>query len=71
MRSVTCERCFRRKANPERAASMMNILTNYPLKLVCMDYLFIEPDNRDTINVLVITDHFTKFSVAVLAGRTS
>lgn len=61
----TCERCFRRKTNPERAAPMMNISTSYPLELVCMDYLSIEPDNRDTRNILVITDHFTKFAVAI------
>uniref|UniRef100_A0AAX7TV04 Integrase catalytic domain-containing protein n=1 Tax=Astatotilapia calliptera TaxID=8154 RepID=A0AAX7TV04_ASTCA len=30
-----------------------------------MDYLSVEPDNRDTRNILVITDHFTKFAVAV------
>lgn len=29
-----------------------------------MDYLSTEPDNRDTRNVLVMTDHFTKFTVA-------
>ena len=61
----TCERCFRRKTIPERAAPMMNISTSYPLELVCMDYLSIEPDNKDTRNVLVITDHFTKFAVAI------
>ena len=61
----TCERCFRRKTNPERAAPMMNISTSYPLELVCMDYLSIEPNNKDTQNVLVITDHFTKFAVAI------
>uniref|UniRef100_A0A3Q3JNV5 Gypsy retrotransposon integrase-like protein 1 n=1 Tax=Monopterus albus TaxID=43700 RepID=A0A3Q3JNV5_MONAL len=60
-----CERCFRRKAQPQRAAPMVNIKTTYPLELVCMDYLSIEPDNRDTRNILVITDHFTKFAVAV------
>uniref|UniRef100_A0A3Q1EMU4 Gypsy retrotransposon integrase-like protein 1 n=1 Tax=Acanthochromis polyacanthus TaxID=80966 RepID=A0A3Q1EMU4_9TELE len=64
-RCQTCERCFRRKANPQKAAPMQNILTTYPLELVCMDYLSIEPDSRDTRNVLVITDHFTKFAVAI------
>lgn len=60
----TCERCVRRKANPQKAAPMENIQTSYPLELVCMDYLSIEPDSKDTRNVLVITDHFTKFAVA-------
>ena len=60
-----CERCFRRKAVPQKAAPLQNISTTFPLDLVCMDYLSIEPDNRDTRNVLVITDHFTKFAVAI------
>lgn len=64
-RCQECERCFRRKANPQKAAPMNNILTSYPLELVCMDYLSIEPDSRDTRNILVITDHFTKFAVAI------
>ena len=61
----TCERCFRRKTQPQRAAPMVNIRTTYPLELVCMDYLSLEPDSHDTRNILVITDHFTKFAVAV------
>lgn len=44
---------------------MVNIMTAYPLELVCMDYLSLEPDNRDIRNILVITDHFTRFAVAV------
>lgn len=43
----------------------MNIFATYPLELLCMDYLSLEPDNRDTRNILVVTDHFTKFAVAV------
>ena len=60
-----CERCFRRKAVPQKAAPLENISATYPLELLCMDYLSLEPDNRDTRNILVITDHFTKFAVAV------
>lgn len=30
-----------------------------------MDYLSLEPDSRDTWNILVITDHFMKFAVVV------
>lgn len=50
---------------PQKAAPLENISATYPLKLVCMDYLSLEPDIRDTRNILVITDHFTKFTVAV------
>lgn len=61
----TCEKCFRRKASPQKAAPMESIQTTYPLDLICMDYLSLEPDNHDTRNILVMTDHFTKFAVAV------
>uniref|UniRef100_A0A8C6M880 Gypsy retrotransposon integrase-like protein 1 n=1 Tax=Nothobranchius furzeri TaxID=105023 RepID=A0A8C6M880_NOTFU len=60
-----CPRCFRRKAVPQRAAPLTNISSTYPLDLVCMDYLSLEPDSHGTRNILVITDHFTKFAVAV------
>ena len=61
----TCERCIRRKAQPEKAAPLVNIKTSRPLELVCMDFLSIEPDRSNTKDVLVITDHFTKYAVAV------
>lgn len=44
---------------------MVNVKTTYPLELVCMDYLSLKPNSRDTRNILVITDHFMKFAVAV------
>lgn len=61
----TCERCVRRKALPEKAAEMVNIKTTRPLELVCMDFLSLEPDRSNTKDILVITDHFTKYAVAV------
>ncbi|KAL0150798.1 hypothetical protein M9458_053880, partial [Cirrhinus mrigala] len=61
----TCERCVRRKAKTERNAPLVNIVTSHPLELVCMEYLSLEPDGRGTKNILVITDHFTKYAVAV------
>lgn len=61
----SCERCIRRKTSPEKAAPLINIKTCRPLELVCMDFLSIEPDRSNTKDVLVITDHFTKYAVAV------
>lgn len=61
----TCGRCVRRKAQPERAAPLVNIKTSRPMELVCMDFLSIEPDSRNTKDVLVITDHFTRYAVAI------
>ncbi|XP_057179298.1 uncharacterized protein LOC130547386 [Triplophysa rosa] len=61
----TCGRCVRRKARPERAAPLVNINTTRPLELLCMDFLSLEPDKSGTKDILVITDHFTKFAVAI------
>ncbi|KAJ8346440.1 hypothetical protein SKAU_G00278410 [Synaphobranchus kaupii] len=61
----TCNRCIRRKSLPERAAPLVNIVATRPLELVCMDFLTVEPDSSNTKDILVITDHFTKYAVAV------
>lgn len=60
----TCERCIRRKACAQRASELVNIKVHAPLELVCIDFLTIEPDAKDTRNILVITDHFTKYAQA-------
>uniref|UniRef100_A0A3B3I0W1 Gypsy retrotransposon integrase-like protein 1 n=1 Tax=Oryzias latipes TaxID=8090 RepID=A0A3B3I0W1_ORYLA len=60
----TCERCVKHKSLMERAAPLVNIKTTHPLELVCMDFLSLEPDGK-TKDILVITDHFTKYAVAV------
>lgn len=44
---------------------MVNINTTRPLELVCMDFLSLEADKSGTKDILVITDHFTKFAVAI------
>ena len=61
----TCERCVKRKALPQRAAPLVNIHTSHPLELVCMDFLTLEPDKSKVKDILVITDHFTKYAVAI------
>ena len=60
----TCERCVRRKTSPQKAP-MASIQVSSPLELVCMDFLSIEPDGKGVKDVLVITDHFTKYAIAV------
>lgn len=64
-RIKSCSRCVCRKALPEKAAPLVNIQVTRPLELVCMDFLSIEPDRSNTKDVLVITDFFTKYAVAV------
>lgn len=61
----TCGRCIRRKALPERAAPLVSIQTSRPLELICMDFLSLEPDTSNTKDILVLTDHFTKFAIAI------
>ncbi|XP_051793644.1 uncharacterized protein LOC127530562 [Acanthochromis polyacanthus] len=60
----TCERCVRRKSRAQWAAKLVNIQVSGPLELICIDFLSLEPDSRDTRNILVITDHFTKYAQA-------
>lgn len=57
----TCER----KAKAEKTSPLVNIETSRHLELVCMDYLSLEPDGKGTKNILVITDHFTMYAVAI------
>lgn len=45
---------------PEKAAPLVNIMSVRPLQLVCMDFLTLEPDKSN-----VITDHFTKYALAI------
>lgn len=61
----TCGRCVRRKSLPQKAAPLVNIQATRPLELVCMDFLSLEPDKSNTRDILVITDFFTKYAVAV------
>ena len=61
----SCERCLRFKRKPEKE-EMSSFETSYPLEIVHMDFLVIgskkNPDKD--INVLVVTDHFTRYAQA-------
>ena len=41
-----------------------NIMATHPLELVDLDYLCLEPEKGLEENVLVITDHFTRYAQA-------
>lgn len=58
-------RCVRRKTPPEKSAPLVIIQTTRPMELVCLDFLSLESDSRNTKDILVITDHFTKYAVAI------
>ena len=63
----SCPRCLRFKTQPEKAELNLIIATR-PLELVHIDYLTIEPPANSKldkhVNVLIITDHFTRYAQA-------
>ena len=60
-----CGRCIRRKKPITKAAELVNIKSSAPMELVCVDYLKIEPSKGGYENVLVITDHYTRYAQAI------
>lgn len=59
-----CARCIQRKTLPKIAAELSHLHSNGPMDLVNMDFLLLEPDSRNTCNVLVVTDHYTRYAQA-------
>ncbi len=59
-----CGRCIARKTLPKKVAPLNHITSSGPFDLVCIDFLSIEPDSRGIGNVLVVTDHFTRYAQA-------
>ena len=60
---LKCTRCLRR-TTPSHVAPLQPIHVTQPLELVHMDYLSLEPSKGNIENVLVITDHFTRYALA-------
>ena len=61
---ANCPRCIHRKKPPSRAP-LIPIETSYPLEIVSMDHLSLEPSKGGFPYILVITDLYTRYSVAV------
>lgn len=60
-----CQRCVVSKtAEPEGSAPLENIVTSRQLQLVCIDFWSAEDHNNKPVDVLVITDHFTRLAQA-------
>ena len=60
-----CDRCIKRKTSTNMRAPLVNITTSQPLELVSMDYLTLEMSKGGFQHILLITDHFTKYAVAI------
>ena len=58
-----CQKCLKRKAIPD-LAPLQPIIASQPMELIYMDFLSTEPSKGNTENVLVITDHFTRYAQA-------
>ena len=61
-----CQRCIRAKApHLPHCAPLESIITSQPMEIVALDFLTLEDDRGGVANVLVITDHFSKYAMAV------
>ena len=60
-----CQRCIVSKTvEPEGRAPLESITSTRPLELVCIDFWSAEDSKNKSIDVLVVTDHFTKMAQA-------
>ena len=74
----SCSRCLSFKT-PEEAVNLERIVCLYPLEMIHLDFLSIGQAGKDPlgrnkkpINVLVVSDHFTRFSQAyVTTNKTA
>ena len=60
-----CHRCIRRKTQSRNSANLVLVESTYPMDLVCMDFLSLEMSAGGYENILVITDHFTRYAQAL------
>lgn len=59
-----CHRCIKRKTVAMPSAELVNIESHQPMELVCIDFLSLERSRGGHENILIITDHFTRYAQA-------
>ena len=60
-----CQRCILAKTpDPSARAPLESIRTSNPMELVCLDFWSAEDSKQRSVDVLVLTDHFTKLAHA-------
>ena len=53
-----------------KAALLVSVQTTGPMELVCIDFLSLKPDDNNTKDILVVTDHFTHYVPKLYLPRT-
>lgn len=67
-----CSRCVLAKTpEPEGRALLESVKTSAPLELVCIDFWTAEDSRNKSVDVLVVTDHFTKLAHAFCCSNQS
>ncbi|XP_060790757.1 uncharacterized protein LOC132894655 isoform X1 [Neoarius graeffei] len=61
---LECPQCVLRKKPTNSTVSLTPITASCPLELITMDFLSLEPSVGGFDNIMVLTDHFTKFAWA-------
>ena len=66
----TCDQCLKFK-QPQEKSEMQSIVVSYPLELVHLDFLTLggKTDDSKSVNVLIFTNHFTKYAQAYVTPK--
>lgn len=60
-----CGRCVRSKTPERPKTDLVTIQTSRPLELVCIDFLSLEKSKGGYEHILVITDHYSRYAMAI------
>ena len=66
----TCERCGHFKL-PQERVEMKTITASYPIELIHLNFLTMgtRNDGDRNVNVLIITDHFTRYAAVYVTPK--
>ena len=62
---AVCQHCILRKRHQDKCAGLVNIVSSAPMELICLHYLSLERSKGGVENILVITDHFSRYAQAI------